>query len=91
MQVAFNNPLNPSMEKTTFTLHKNDDSIPLPEIISIIPVKEDIVFPRLVRIIELYGKGLVTAINEAHAKNECIGIVVLKYHVASPRPEDFYD
>lgn len=48
------------MEKTTFTLHKNGDSIPLPEIISIIPVKEDIVFPRLVRVIELYGKGLIT-------------------------------
>lgn len=91
MQVTFNNSLNPSMEKTTFTLHKNGDSIPLPEIISIIPVKEDIVFPRLVRVIELYGKGLITAINEAHAKNECIGIVVLKYHVASPRHEDFYD
>ncbi|MCF6150479.1 MAG: endopeptidase La [Candidatus Kuenenia sp.] len=79
------------MEKATFTLHRSDDSSPLPQSIRIIPVKDDIVFPRLVRSIELRGKGLAQAITEAHAKNEFIGIVVLKYHVTSPKPEDFYD
>ncbi|MBM4053291.1 MAG: endopeptidase La [Planctomycetes bacterium] len=79
------------MEKATFTLHRSDNGSPLPESIRIIPVKEDIVFPRLVRSLELNEKGLVKAINEAHAKKEYIGIVVLKYHVASPNPEDFYD
>ncbi len=76
-------------KKTKFSFHKRDDGT-LPEIVSIIPVKDDVVFPHLVRPLSLSGEAQVKAINEAVARNELVGIVALKYDVESPKHTDFY-
>jgi len=78
------------MKRPTFSPHRRKDETPLPDIIRIIPVKEDIVFPHLVRPLEINGDGNVNAISGAYLDNEYIGIVVLKYGVVLPKPEDFY-
>ncbi|MBI2469936.1 MAG: endopeptidase La [Planctomycetes bacterium] len=77
-------------KKAKFSFHRRDDGI-LPEIISIIPLKDDVVFPHLIRPISLSGEETVKALNEAISRNELIGIVALKYNVESPKHTDFYD
>ena len=77
-------------KKAKFTFHRRDDGI-LPEIISIIPLKDDVVFPHLIRPLSLSGEETVKALNEAISRNELIGIVALKYDVESPKHTDFYD
>ncbi|HHT9129555.1 MAG TPA: endopeptidase La [Candidatus Brocadiaceae bacterium] len=77
------------MQKAKFSFRKRDDGT-LPEIISIIPLKEDVVFPHLILPLSLTGEGLVKAVNEAVSKSELIGIVALKYDVDLPKPNDFY-
>lgn len=77
-------------QKAKFSFHRRDDGI-LPEIISIIPLKDDVVFPHLIRPLSLSGEETVKAINEAISRNELIGIVALKYAVDSPKHTDFYD
>lgn len=77
-------------KKAKFSFHRRDDGI-LPEIISIIPLKDDVVFPHLIRPLSLSGGETVKALNEAISKNELIGIVALKYDVESPKHTDFYD
>lgn len=78
------------MKKTSFTVHKRTDGA-LPEIITIIPMKNDVVFPHVILPLEVTGEGLVMAINEAVARNELIGIVALKYDIDLPEPNDFYE
>lgn len=78
------------MKKTSFTVHKRTDGA-LPEIITIIPMKDDVVFPHVILPLEVTGEGLVMAINEAVARNELIGIVALKYDIDLPEPNDFYE
>lgn len=63
----------------------------LPEIIAIVPIKNDVVFPQLILPLEITGEGLIKAINEAIAKNEFIGIVALRYDIDLPEPTDFYE
>ena len=77
-------------KKAKFSFHRRDDGI-LPEIISIIPLKDDVVFPHLIRPLSLSGEETVKALNEAISRNELIGIVALKYDVESPKHTDFYD
>src|SRR5574341_1736042 len=77
------------MKKTDFSFHKRNHGT-LPEIITVIPLKEDVVFPHLILPLSLTGEGLVKAINAAVSKNEVIGIVALKYDVALPKSNDFY-
>ena len=77
-------------KKAKFSFHRRDDGI-LPEIISIIPLKDDVVFPHLIRPLSLSGEETVKALNEAISRNELIGIVALKYDVDSPKHTDFYD
>jgi len=77
-------------KKAKFSFHRRDDGI-LPEIVSIIPLKDDVVFPHLIRPLSLSGEETVKALNEAISKNELIGIVALKYDVDSPKHTDFYD
>ena len=77
-------------KKAKFSFHRRDDGI-LPEIISIIPLKDDVVFPHLIRPLSLSGEETVKALNEAISRNELIGIVALKYDVESPKYTDFYD
>ncbi|MCR4321759.1 MAG: endopeptidase La, partial [Candidatus Brocadiaceae bacterium] len=77
-------------QKANFSFHRRDDGI-LPEIISIIPLKDDVVFPHLIRPLSLTGEETVKALNEAISRNEFIGIVALKYDVESPKHTDFYD
>ena len=77
-------------QKANFSFHRRDDGI-LPEIISIIPLKDDVVFPHLIRPLSLSGEETVKALNEAISRNELIGIVALKYDVESPKHTDFYD
>lgn len=78
------------MRKTKVSFHKRGDGT-LPEIITIIPLKDDVVFPHLILPLDLTGEGLVKAINDATIKNEFIGVVALKYGVDSPKPNDFYE
>ncbi|OHC11967.1 MAG: hypothetical protein A3K50_06095 [Planctomycetes bacterium RIFOXYD12_FULL_42_12] len=61
-------------KKAKFSFHRRDDGI-LPEIISIIPLKDDVVFPHLIRPLSLSGEETVKALNEAISRNELIGIV----------------
>jgi len=77
-------------QKAKFSFHRGDDGI-LPEVISIIPLKDDVVFPHLIRPVSLSGEETVKALNEAISRNELIGIVALKYDVESPKHTDFYD
>ncbi|HHT9113005.1 MAG TPA: endopeptidase La [Candidatus Wunengus sp. YC65] len=77
-------------KKAKFSFHRRDDGI-LPEVISIIPLKDDVVFPHLIRPLSLSGEETVKALNEAISRNELIGIVALKYDVESPKHTDFYD
>ncbi|OHB94000.1 MAG: endopeptidase La [Planctomycetes bacterium RIFCSPHIGHO2_12_42_15] len=77
-------------KKAKFSFHRRDDGI-LPEIISIIPLKDDVVFPHLIRPLSLSGEETVKALNEAISRNELIGIVALKYDVESTKHTDFYD
>ncbi|MBI4221107.1 MAG: endopeptidase La [Planctomycetes bacterium] len=77
-------------KKAKFSFHRGDDGI-LPEVISIIPLKDDVVFPHLIRPVSLSGEETVKAINEAISRNELIGIVALKYDVESPKHTDFYE
>ena len=77
-------------KKAKFSFHRRDDGI-LPEIISIVPLKDDVVFPHLIRPLSLSGEETVKALNEAISRNELIGIVALKYDVESPKHTDFYD
>ena len=77
-------------KKAKFSFHRRDDGI-LPEVISIIPLKDDVVFPHLIRPVSLSGEETVKALNEAISRNELIGIVALKYDVESPKHTDFYD
>jgi len=77
-------------QKANFSFHRRDDGI-LPEIISIVPLKDDVVFPHLIRPLSLSGEETVKALNEAISRNELIGIVALKYDVESPKHTDFYD
>ena len=77
-------------QKAKFSFHRRDDGI-LPEVISIIPLKDDVVFPHLIRPLSLSGEETVKALNEAISRNELIGIVALKYDVESPKHTDFYD
>src|SRR3989304_6445226 len=77
-------------KKAKFSLHRRDDGV-LPEVISIIPLKDDVVFPHLIRPLSLSGAETVKALNEAISRNDLIGIVALKYDVESPKPTDFYD
>ncbi|HHT9144920.1 MAG TPA: endopeptidase La [Candidatus Wunengus sp. YC61] len=77
-------------KKAKFSFHRRDDGI-LPEIISIIPLKDDVVFPHLIRPLSLSGEETVKALNEAISRNELIGIVALRYDVESPKHTDFYD
>lgn len=77
-------------KKAKFSFHRRDDGI-LPEIVSIIPLKDDVVFPHLIRPLSLSGEETVKALNEAISRNELIGIVALKYAVDSPKHTDFYD
>lgn len=78
------------MKKASFSVHKQSDGV-LPEIITIIPIKNDVVFPHLILPLEITGEGLVKAIKEAIAKNEYVGIVALKYDIDLPEPTDFYE
>lgn len=78
------------MKKASFTVHKRADGA-LPEIITIIPMKDDVVFPHVILPLEVTGAGFVMAITEAVARNELIGIVALKYDVDLPEPNDFYE
>ena len=78
------------MKKANFSFHKRNGGT-LPEIITIIPLKNDVVFPHLILPLSLNGEGLVKAINDAVSKNEFIGIVALKYDVDLPKPNDFYE
>ncbi|MCC7211295.1 MAG: LON peptidase substrate-binding domain-containing protein [Candidatus Brocadia sp.] len=75
------------MKKASFAVHKQAYGT-LPEII---PMKDDVVFPHVILTLEVTGAGLVTAINEAVARNKLIGIVALKYDVDLPEPNDFYE
>ncbi len=77
-------------KKAKFSFHRRDDGV-LPEVISIIPLKDDVVFPHLIRPLSLSGAETVKALNEAISRNELIGIVALKYDVESPKHTDFYD
>ncbi|MBM4064593.1 MAG: endopeptidase La [Planctomycetes bacterium] len=77
-------------KKANFSFHRRDDGV-LPEVISIIPLKDDVVFPHLIRPLSLSGEETVKALNEAISRNELIGIVALKYDVESPKHTDFYD
>ncbi|MBI5679053.1 MAG: endopeptidase La [Planctomycetes bacterium] len=77
-------------KKAKFSFHRRDDGV-LPEVISIIPLKDDVVFPHLIRPLSLSGEETVKALNEAISRNELIGIVALKYDVESPKHTDFYD
>lgn len=76
------------MKKTRFSFHKRGDGT-LPEIITIIPLKDNVVFPHLILPLDLTGEGLVKAINDAVSKNEFIGIVALKCTVDAPTPTDY--
>lgn len=78
------------MKKASFSVHKQSDEA-LPEIIAIVPIKNDVVFPQLILPLEITGEGLIKAINEAIAKNEFIGIVALRYDIDLPEPTDFYE
>ncbi len=78
------------MKKTNFSFHKRNHGT-LPESIAIVPLKDDVIFPHLILPLSLAGEGLVKAVNDAVSKNEFIGIVALKYDVALPKPEDFYE
>ncbi|MEB2309662.1 MAG: endopeptidase La [Candidatus Brocadiaceae bacterium] len=78
------------MKKASFSVHKQSDEA-LPEIIAIVPIKNDVVFPQLILPLEITGEGLVKAIKEAIAKNEFIGIVALRYDIDLPEPTDFYE
>lgn len=78
------------MKKTNFSFHKRNYGT-LPEIITVIPLKDDVIFPHLILPLSLTGEGLVKAVNEAVSKNEFIGIVALKYDVDLPKPDDFYE
>lgn len=78
------------MGKAKFSFHKREGGT-LSEIINIIPLKDDVVFPHLIRQLTLTGEGLVKAVNEAVSKKELIGIVALKYDIVAPKPADLYD
>ena len=78
------------MKKAEFSFHKREE-ITLPEIINIIPVKDEVFFPHLIRPLSITEDGLVKSINESISKNELIGIIALKYNVESPKHTDFYD
>lgn len=78
------------MKKASFTVHKRADGA-LPEIITIIPMKDDVVFPHVILPLEVTGAGFVMAITEAVARNELIGIVTLKYDIDLPESNDFYE
>ena len=78
------------MKKAEFSFHKRADGT-LPEIISIIPIKDEVIFPHLIRPLSMSEEGSVKAINESISKKEFIGTVALKYDVESPKHNDFYD
>lgn len=79
-----------TMDKAKFSFHKRDN-VNLPEIINIIPLRDDVIFPHLILPLSLSGEELVTVMNEATSKNELIGIVALRYDVDLPAPADLYD
>ncbi|MEK7290747.1 MAG: LON peptidase substrate-binding domain-containing protein, partial [Planctomycetota bacterium] len=78
------------MKKAEFSFHKREGGT-LPEIISIIPIKDEVIFPHLIRPLSMSEEGSVKAINESISKKEFIGTVALKYDVESPKHNDFYD
>ncbi|MBE7445277.1 MAG: endopeptidase La [Planctomycetia bacterium] len=78
------------MEKTNFSFHKMNYGT-LPESITVVPLKDDVIFPHAILPLFLTGEGLVKAVNEAVSRNECIGVVALKYDVDLPKPDDFYE
>lgn len=78
------------MDKAGFSFNKQE-GVNLPEIINIIPLRGDVIFPHLILPLSLTGEELVMAVNEAISKNELIGIVAQKYDVDLPKPADLYD
>lgn len=78
------------MEKTNFSFHKMNYGT-LPESITVVPLKDDVIFPHAILPLFLTGEGLVKAVNEAVSRNECIGVVALKHDVDLPKPDDFYE
>ncbi|MGQ3683883.1 MAG: endopeptidase La [Candidatus Loosdrechtia sp.] len=77
-------------EKTRFSFHK-DTNLILPEVITIIPLKNEVVFPQVIHPLSLTAGGTVRAINDAVSRNEMVGILTLKYDIESPNQADFYD
>ncbi|WKZ18985.1 MAG: endopeptidase La [Candidatus Jettenia sp. CY-1] len=78
------------MEKATISFNKRGD-ITLPETLTIIPLKGDVLFPHLVLPLSLTGEELVKIVNESLSKNELIGFITLRYHGNVPKPNDLYD
>jgi len=77
------------MNNKTFSFHKRED-IALPEIINIVPVKDDVVFPHMIHTVIVTGEERVKAVNEAVSRGELIGIVTVKYDIEAPKVTDFY-
>jgi ATP-dependent Lon protease len=77
-------------QKTRFSFHK-DSNLILPEIITIIPLKNDVVFPHVIHPLSLVGEEMVMAVNETTSRDELMGIVTLKYDIELPNQTDFYD
>ncbi|MCF6157680.1 MAG: endopeptidase La [wastewater metagenome] len=77
-------------KKKKFSFYRRD-TIVLPEIITIIPLRDDVVFPHVIHPLSVAGEEMITAVNDAASRNKLIGIVTLRYDVESPKPADFYD
>lgn len=77
-------------KKTRFSFHQRN-TIALPESITVIPLRNEVVFPHLIHPLSLVGEELVKAIHDVVSQNTLVGIVTLRYGVESPKPADFYD
>ncbi len=78
------------MEKSKFSVHKREYET-LPETMMVVPLRGDVMFPHVVRQLNLIGEGITKAVTDAVSHDEFICIVTLRYDVESPKANDLYD
>ena len=82
--------VNTRVEKAKFSVHKREYEA-LPETMSVVPLKGDVMFPHVVRQLHLVGKGITKAITDAVSHNEFICVVTMRYDVETPKANDLYE
>ncbi|MBI5308674.1 MAG: LON peptidase substrate-binding domain-containing protein, partial [Planctomycetes bacterium] len=78
------------MEKAKFSVHKREYEA-LPETMIVVPLRGDVMFPHVVRQLNLVGEGITKAVTDAVSHDEFICVVTMRYDVESPKANDLYD